>query len=170
MFRKKYTLPNGKDNLEAEVVVDIADKDDFFCVLYSVSVINKENNHSIITTYDSCYFSVEDLYKVIMNPKTNFLFHWQKIRDMMFDERALSIKQTKKMPEEMNSLLLDTSERDSWYIWSITTSCENCLMRISEEVNDYYQKVFFENKPFLSRTPADMQSIFEACKNINNFF
>ena len=171
MYRKTYILPNGYENLEMEVAVDIVpsnsgnNEDSVFCGLYFISVIDKDDSDNNFTKYSSKYFRASQLYRTIMMPDKYFLWEQCDLLGTLVPSVAYEWGRSEDdVPKNMYGLF--ERHRNTTVP---TKAFTDCLGRISKDINAHYEKVFFEYNSHLKKSPDDMAYIFEACKYFSNF-
>lgn len=177
LFRKTYILPNGYENLEMEVAVEVVSEDSFdsdaFWIrfLCSITITDKKNPDNSFTVYGiSDNYNPSTLYKVIMEPDKNFLFYPAQLRKMIVSDadrfEPFDISECLE-----NLFVLSSSSGSSVPHMVVTDAFSQCLSRVSKDINSYYQARFFENNSYLNlkKSPDDMVYIFEACKSLSNF-
>lgn len=148
-----------------EVVNENFDSDVFrICFLCSITITDKKNPDNSFTTYDiTNYYSPSGLYRVIMELNNSFLFHPSQLRRMIVSDGDMF--KPFNIPECLKGLFMPSYPSNM----VITDAFSQCLFRVSEDINSYYQTRFFENNSHLKKSPDDMAYIFEACKYFSNF-
>ena len=169
MFKKTYILPNGYENLEMEVAVDVTANTNieksFFYFLCAIVITDKDNSDNVFTYYGDSFFSTSELYRVIMAPDKNRLFTPYHLSLFIAPERDRW--KPFGIPECLKNLFIFPSDNLEYI--SETDAFAQCLSRVSKDINSYYQTRFFENNSYLSRKSDDMTYIFDACKDLNSF-
>ena len=152
-----------------EVAVEAANEDfdsnvfrtRFLC---SITITDKKNLDNSFTVYDiSDSYTQSTLYKIIMEPDKNFLFYPAQFR------KAIASEGDRLEPFDIPKCLKDLFMLSSSFDMVATDAFAQCLFRVSEDINSYYQTRFFEYNSHLKKSPEDMAYIFEACKYFSNF-